>query len=134
MKYDLRQFLTAAAAAITVLLPGGVFAQVSAGKPSAAKWVVPRTPDGKPDLQGNWSIETQTPLERQGNGPLILTDAEAQAIETRAQLVEEYRDKASNPEPYDPARGRRSEVAGRAGPAVVDRADHCGRRRRRRRL
>ena len=30
------------------------------GKP----WSVPRTPDGKPDLQGNWSNETQTPLER----------------------------------------------------------------------
>ena len=27
---------------------------------------VPRTPDGKPDLQGNWSNATQTPLERMG--------------------------------------------------------------------
>ena len=82
---------------IAVPLSGGVLAQALPPKPSATKWVVPRTPDGKPDLQGNWSIETQTPLERQGNGPLILTDAEAQAIETRAQLVEEYRDKASDP-------------------------------------
>ena len=27
-------------------------------------WSVPRTPDGKPDLQGNWTNETLTPLER----------------------------------------------------------------------
>ena len=133
MKRDVRQFLVAAAV-IAVPLSGGVLAQVLAPKPSAAKWVVPRTPDGKPDLQGNWSNETQTPLERQGNGPLILTDAEAQAIETRAQLVEEYRDQASDPNRTHPAQGRRSEVAGRAGPAVPHRADHRGRRRRRRRL
>ena len=119
MKRDVRQFLVAAAV-IGVLLSGGVLAQVSAQKPSATKWVVPRTPDGKPDLQGNWANETQTPLERLGNAGLVLTDAEAQAIESRAQLVEEYRDQASNPNRTHPARGRRSAVAGRAGPAVVD--------------
>ena len=39
-----------------------------AGKPAAParKWVVPRTPDGKPDLQGNWTNATITPLERLG--------------------------------------------------------------------
>ncbi len=108
MKHDLRQFLVAAAV-MAVPLSGGVLAQVLAPKPSATKWVVPRTPDGKPDLQGNWANETQTPLERQGNGRLILTEAEAQAIESRAQLVEEYRDQASNPNRSDPSRGRRSE-------------------------
>jgi hypothetical protein len=105
MKRDIRQLLAAAAIVLATLLPGGVFAQGSAQKPSTAKSVVPRTPDGKPDLQGNWSTETQTPLERQGNGPLILTDAEAQAIETRAQLVEDYRDKASDPNRGTPPAG-----------------------------
>src|SRR5690606_899618 len=31
---------------------------------SAAGWKVPRTPDGKPDLQGNWTNATLTQLER----------------------------------------------------------------------
>ena len=104
MKRDVRRFLVAAAV-IGVLLSGGVFAQVSAQKPSVTKWVVPRTPDGKPDLQGNWANETQTPLERLGNTGLVLTDTEAQAIESRAQLVEEYRDQASNPNLSTPPAG-----------------------------
>ena len=78
-------------------------------KPAAAKpaprWVVPRTPDGKPDLQGNWTNETQTPLERMGAGGATLTDEQAAAIEERAQLVEEYRDKASDPNRPAPPKG-----------------------------
>ena len=44
-----------------------VGAQAPAKAPANGKpWVVPRTPEGKPDLQGNWSNETQTPIERMG--------------------------------------------------------------------
>jgi hypothetical protein len=105
MKRDVRQLLGTAAMAMVTLSSGGVLAQVSAQKPSTAQWVVPRTPDGKPDLQGNWTNETQTPLERQGNASLVLTEAEAQAIEARAQLVEEYRDQASDPNRATPPAG-----------------------------
>ena len=28
------------------------------------EWTMPRTPDGRPDLQGAWSFATITPLER----------------------------------------------------------------------
>jgi hypothetical protein len=31
---------------------------------SPKKWVVPRTPDGQPDLQGVWTNSTRVPLER----------------------------------------------------------------------
>ena len=31
---------------------------------AAGSWVVPRTPDGHPDLQGNWTNVTITPFER----------------------------------------------------------------------
>jgi hypothetical protein len=64
----------------------------------AAPWVAPRTPDGVPDLQGNWSNETQTPLERMGKGGPTLTDAQAAALEKRAHDVDEFRDRPTNPD------------------------------------
>src|SRR5690242_21712451 len=60
-------------------------AQTAAKAPATPKnWVVPRTPDGKPDLQGNWTNETQTPFERMGNQGPTLTEAQAAALEKRA--------------------------------------------------
>jgi hypothetical protein len=78
------------------------------GKP----WVMPRTPDGKPDLQGNWTNETQTPLERMGASGGTLTDEQAKAVEDRALLVEEHRDKASDPNrPAPPKGGEKGKLA-----------------------
>jgi hypothetical protein len=95
-----------------------VSAQSPAAKPSAATakpqsappakkggWVVPRTPDGRPDLQGNWTNETQTPLERMGGGGTTLTNEQAAKIEQRAQFVEEYRDRPSDPNRGVPPKG-----------------------------
>src|SRR5688572_754277 len=77
----------------TFILHTPVSGQAPAAKPqaTAAKkpWVLPRTPDGKPDLQGNWTNETQTPLERMGGGGTTLTDEQAAKIEKRALDVEE---------------------------------------------
>ncbi len=44
-------------------------------------WKMPRTPDGHPDLQGNWTNTTLTPLERtpEAAGKKVLTEAEATA-------------------------------------------------------
>jgi len=79
-----------------------MFVPAAAQAPAPAKgttkpWTVPRTPDGKPDLQGNWSNATLTPLERPANQGAILTQAQADAVENRTQQVREYRDKASDP-------------------------------------
>src|SRR4051794_31394730 len=45
--------------------------------------VVPRTPEGRPDLEGAWDYRTITPLERppQFAGKTVLTDAEAKELE-----------------------------------------------------
>jgi hypothetical protein len=53
-----------------------------AGTPAS----IPRTPDGHPDLQGNWSFATITPLERPANlaDKAFLTEQEARALESQA--------------------------------------------------
>jgi hypothetical protein len=99
--------LTLGAAAAIVTPVNG---QAPGAKPAptakpAPRWVMPRTPDGKPDLQGNWTNETQTPLERMTQGGSTLTDEQAQKIEDRALLVEEHRDKASDPNRPAPPKG-----------------------------
>jgi hypothetical protein len=55
------------------------------GTKSAAKrtWTMPRTPNGRPDLQGVWTNATITRMERlpEFNGKLSLTDEEAAKFE-----------------------------------------------------
>ena len=62
--------------------PGVVSTATAQARSSdAERWEVPRTPDGHPDLQGNWSNATLTPFEREeGKGPLF-TWEEVEEIE-----------------------------------------------------
>ena len=56
-------------------------AGAQASSSGAGKWEVPRTPDGHPDLQGNWTNATLTPFEREeGKGP-VFTWAEVEELE-----------------------------------------------------
>src|SRR5262245_52407658 len=71
-----------------VLLPAIALAQAKAAP------AVPRTPDGKPDLQGFWDFRTLTPLERPtslGN-KAFLTEEEARNLQ---QQNAERRSRAS---------------------------------------
>jgi hypothetical protein len=78
-------------AAVIVAGVVAIAAPVAGQGPAAAQKAsssakVPRTPDGRPDLQGNWLFATLTPLQRPDNlaGRTHLTDEEIAAIEERA--------------------------------------------------
>src|SRR5438105_7773211 len=47
--------------AVALLAPVPVAGQTTV---PAEAWILPRTPDGRPDLQGVWDYRTITPLER----------------------------------------------------------------------
>ncbi len=48
---------------------------------SAGQWEVPRTPDGRPDLQGNWTNQSMTPFQRRGDQGPVYTREEVIEIE-----------------------------------------------------
>src|SRR2546421_8953117 len=54
--------------AAALLTPAPVAGQSASSAPktnvAAETWTLPRTPDGRPDLQGVWDYRTITPLER----------------------------------------------------------------------
>ena len=65
---------------------------------AAQEWQVPRTSDGRPDLQGNWSNQTMTPINRpQGQEPLLSWDEVAQR-EGRAASRDQAGAAASDPD------------------------------------
>ena len=50
---------------------------------SDAEWEVPRTVDGRPDFQGNWSNSTLTPFQRTGDrGPVYTPEEVAEREQT----------------------------------------------------
>jgi len=65
--------------------------------PATARYVAPRTPDGHPDFQGNWTNATLTPLERPAGLPRALSKAQAAAFEKRRADTVETGAKPSDP-------------------------------------
>ncbi|MGQ0734810.1 MAG: hypothetical protein ACT4QD_14295 [Acidobacteriota bacterium] len=110
----------ALATVLTAMAIAPLLAQApqATGKP----WAVPRTLDGAPDLQGNWTNETQTPIERMGVQGATLTSDQAEAIEDRARVVAEFRDKDSDPNRPTPVKGGDSKSLTAPGePSFIER-------------
>jgi hypothetical protein len=76
--------LTCAAFPLLTTVPAGQSSPTAKPRTSQA---VPRTPDGRPDLQGFWTNDSYTPLERpkEANGKSHFTPQEAAAF-VRARL------------------------------------------------
>ena len=72
---------------LAVLLAAALLAPAAAtGQDDASDaWQVPRTPNGRPDLQGVWDFRSLTPLER----PEALADQDVFSAEEAAQFTEE---------------------------------------------
>ncbi len=68
-------------------------------------WVVPRTPDGRPDLQGEWTNGTMTPLQRPEGEPLVLTPEQVAEREGRRQEHIDERNAPSDPDREAPPVG-----------------------------
>jgi hypothetical protein len=79
--------------AVTTLVPAPAAGQ-------SRKWAPPRTPDGKPDIQGTFTFSTITPLQRPEAlaGKDVLTTAEAAAFEASEN-------KRQNRDLFDPEKG-----------------------------
>ncbi len=96
----------AALACVGLLGTAAAAPTMLAAQSRADGWVVPRTPGGHPDLQGNWTNETITPIERPDGQPAVLTAEEAAQIEgRRAERIEEASEPSDPDRPAPPVGG-----------------------------
>jgi hypothetical protein len=104
--------------------PGTSATQVRpTAKPAPAKpSALPRMPDGRPDLQGNWTNATITPLERmRPNTPLVITEEAAIDDETKTRNAIEAREAPSDPNRSAPPVGGELRKSPNAEPTYLER-------------
>src|SRR5690606_14873623 len=100
MRYQFSGFV---AAGVVAALVGGLTAVGVAGQTPMASPTpsadVPRTPDGKPDLNGVWEYSTTTPLERPASfeGREMLTDEEVEELNRDAAEANDRDPRAGDP-------------------------------------
>ncbi len=80
--------------------PGGVSTAAAQNTASTSgQWEVPRTPNGHPDLQGNWTNQSMTPFQRRADQDRVYTPEEV------ADIEQGYVDRAvRGSQPSDPDR------------------------------
>ena len=86
--------LCVAIATMVLLSPALAQAPARGGE----QWVVPRTSDGHPDLQGNWTNQTITPMQRREGQDRILTWDEVAEREGRGVERSQAGAEASDPD------------------------------------
>lgn len=88
--------------AVAILLAARVAAAAETG------YITPRIEYGAPDLQGTWSIATQTNLERaeRFGGNLVISEEEAIRIEAMVRARNEASNEPSDPDREAPSAGR----------------------------
>ena len=94
--------LTVVMLAVVVPLAVGVSVSVARAQDEGS---VPRTPDGRPDLQGNWTNGTITPIERPQGFEAVLTPEQVAEVEGGRQSCIEANSQASDPNRGAPAVG-----------------------------
>ena len=100
--------MNARPAAILRLLPVLIVMALMApaladAQPASAGTSVPRTADGRPDLQGVWDFSSLTPLQRPAAlaGREFLTDEDVSALEARAAARVDRAPRAGDPGSYN---------------------------------
>ena len=97
-------------------------AKPAAARPAAKPAGVARMPDGRPDLQGNWTNATITPLERlRPNQPLVITEEAAVDEETKTRAALEFREQDSDPNRAAPPVGGELRKSPNAEPTYLER-------------
>jgi len=98
---------------LTLLVPASRAESQTATR-EATQWAVPRTADGRPDFQGNWTNATLTPVERPEGRDRILTPEQIAQIEGRRQNLADSLSRPSDPDRPAPPVGGIGET-GRVG-------------------
>ncbi len=101
-------------------LPYAVAAQTADGKVNERSWTAPLTPDGQPNLQGDWTNDTYTPLERPtalGDKAFFTEEEAAAFLKSRVERLNgqaatdiHYDDAIWQAEKYDKVADRRTSL------------------------
>ncbi len=101
----MRTRLSLAFAAPTMAMLVSAPATAEAQSRGEGEWVMPRTAYGRPDLQGNWSNATLTPIQRPEGQDRILTLDQVAGLEGGRQDFKEQRGADSDPDRVAPPVG-----------------------------
>ncbi len=91
--------------AVWGLAAAGATIVAASSQSGAPQWTMPRTPHGHPDLQGNWTNATMTPVQRPPGLGAVLTPEQVKALESGRQDFIGKAAKASDPKRGKPPDG-----------------------------